>query len=87
MLPAQITSGAMTAAVTLAIWEMDSFVKISMNAMRPIQYTTVTLMRPVTTQMEVLHVHVTVDTLEMVSPAVSSVILYSVPLSVVKSFI
>ena len=87
MLPAQITSGAMTAAVTLAIWEMDSTVKISMNAIRPIQYTTVTLMQPVTTQMEVLPVHVTVDTLEMVSPAVSSVILYSVPLSVVKSFI
>ena len=48
--------------------------KISMNAMRPVQYTTVTLMQTVTTQMEVLRVHVTVDTLEMVSPAVSNVV-------------
>ena len=74
MLTAQTTSAAMTAAVTLAIQEMDSPVKISMNAMRPVQYTTVTLMQTVTTQMEVLRVHVTVDTLEMVSPAVSNVV-------------
>ena len=74
MLTAQTTLGAMTAAATLAIQEMDSPVKISMNAMRPVQYTTVTLMQTVTTQMEVLHVHVTVDTLVMVSPAVSNVV-------------
>ena len=64
----------MIAAVTLAIQEMDSPVKISMNAMRPLQYTTVTLMQTVTTQMEVLRVHVTVDTLVMASPAVSNVV-------------
>ena len=74
MVPAQTTSGAMTAAAKLAIWEMGSTVKISMNAMRPVQYTTVILMQTVTTQMEVLHVHVTVDTLGMVSIAVSNVI-------------
>ena len=74
MLTVQTTLGAMTAAATLAIQEMDSPVKISMNAMRPVQYTTVTLMQTVTTQMEVLRVHVTVDTLEMVSPAVSNVV-------------
>ena len=74
MLTVQTTLGAMIAAVTLAIWEMGSPVKISMNAMRPIQYTTVTLMQTVTTQMEVLRVHVTVDTLGMVSPAVSNFI-------------
>ena len=74
MLPAQTTLGAMTVAATLAIWEMGSPVKISMNAMRPVQCTTVTLMQPVTTQMEVLHVHVTMDTLGMVSAAVSNVI-------------
>ena len=82
MLPVQTTLEVMTAAATLATWEMDSPVKISMNAMRPVQYTTVTLMQTVTTQMEVLHVHVTMDTLGMVSAAVSSVILYSVPVSV-----
>ena len=64
----------MTAAVTLAIWEMGLTVKISMNAMRPIQCTTVILMQTVTTQTEVLHVHVTVDTLGMVSIAVRNVI-------------
>ena len=74
MLTVQTTLGAMIAAVTLAIWEMDSPVKISMNAMRPLQYTTVTLMQTVATQMEVLRVHVTVDTLGMVSPAVSNFI-------------
>ena len=74
MLTVQTTLGAMIAAVTLAIWEMDSPVKISMNAMRPLQCTTVTLMQTVTTQMEVLCVHVTVDTLGMVSPAVSNVV-------------
>ena len=74
MLTAQTTLGAMTAAATLAIQEMDSPVKISMNAMRPIQYTTVTLMQTVTTQMEVLRVHVTVDTMGMVSTAVSNVV-------------
>ena len=74
MLTVQTTLEAMIAAATLAIQEMDSPVKISMNAMRPIQYTTVTLMQTVTTQMEVLHVHVTMDTLEMVSPAVRNFI-------------
>ena len=74
MLTVQTTLGAMIAAVTLAIWEMDSPVKISMSAMRPIQCTTVTLMQTVTTQMEVLRVHVIVDTLGMVSPAVSNFI-------------
>ena len=74
MLTVQTALGAMTAAATLAIQEMDSPVKISMNAMRPVQYTTVTLMQTVTTQMEVLRVHVTMDTLEMVSPAVSNVV-------------
>ena len=74
MLPVQITLGAMAAAATPAIWEMDLTVKISMNAMRPVQCTTVILMQTVTTQMEVLHVHVTVDTLGMVSIAVSNVI-------------
>ena len=74
MLTVQTTLEAMIAAVTLAIWEMDSPVKISMSAMRPVQYTTVTLMQTVTTQMEVLRVHVTVDTLGMVSPVVSNFI-------------
>ena len=74
MLTVQTTLGAMTAAATLAIWEMGSPVKISMNAMRPLQYTTVTLMQTVATQMEVLCVHVTVDTLGMASPAVSNVV-------------
>ena len=64
----------MTAAVTQAILEMDSPVKISMSALKLVQYTTVTLMQTVTTQMEVLRVHVTVDTMGMVSTAVSKVI-------------
>ena len=64
----------MTAAVTQAILEMDSPVKTSMSALKLFQCTTVTLMHTVTTQMEVLCVHVTVDTLGMVSTAVSNVI-------------
>ena len=63
----------MTAAVTLGTREMDSPVKTLMNAMRPIPCTTATLMLTVSTLLEALCVHAVLDTLGMVSAAVSSI--------------
>lgn len=62
----------MSAAVILGTREMDSPVKTLMNAMRPIQCTTATLTLTVSTLLEALCVHAVLDTLEMVSAAVSS---------------
>jgi len=69
---AQTTSEVMTVTAALDILEMGSCVMISMNAMRPIHCTTVTLMLTVPTQREASCVHVMLDTLGMVSAAVSS---------------
>ena len=62
----------MTVAATLGTWEMASTVLISMNAIRPIQYTTVMSMLTVPTLMEASCAHVILDTLGMESAAVSS---------------
>jgi len=69
---AQTTSEVMTVTAALGTLEMGSHVMISMNAMRPIHCTTVTLMLTVPTQREASCVHVMLDTLGMVSAAVSS---------------
>ena len=62
----------MSAAATPGTWEMGSPVKTLMNAVIPIQCTTVTLMLNVPTLLEALCAHVVLDTLGMVSAAVSS---------------
>ena len=64
----------MTVAAMLGTWEMASTVLISMNAIRLIQYTTLTVMSMLTvpTLMEASCVHVILDTLGMESAAVSS---------------
>ena len=63
---------ATPAAATLGTWEMGSPVKTLMNAVMPIQCTTVTLMLTVPTLLEALCAHVVWDTLGMASAAVSS---------------
>ena len=63
----------MTVAVIPGTWEMDSPVKTLMNAMRPIPCTTAMLTLTVSTLLEALCVHAVLDTLGMVSAAVSSI--------------
>jgi len=69
---AQTTSEVMTVTAALGTLEMGSHVMISMNAMRPIHCTTVIFMLTVSTLMEALIALVNLDTLGMVSAAVSS---------------